>query len=123
MGPKYDNRKHFSASWNVNGQIQITVRINYKKWTTTYTMPECTGGASCIPALRWVHASAVWNKIDLKLYINGALEVTDGGTVASSLSSVTNTFSLDHLLITRDVRIWDYILSSNDLMIVYNKSE
>ena len=96
-----------------------------KQWSTTYTVPECNGVIPCTPALRWLYLCAVWNKFDLKLFVNGKLESSDGlGTeISSNLNVGSRTLFMESLLLTRDVRLWDYSLSENDVMLIYNESK
>lgn len=115
----------FAVTWNENGQIQAVIRTISHQWVVAYRLPECTGFATCSPILRWLHVCIVLEKPEPQfalMYVNGLL-VNKASKGSTSIAIKGTTMLIQKLHFIRDVRLWDFTLSANDVATIYNESE
>ncbi|XP_065064502.1 uncharacterized protein LOC135690773 [Rhopilema esculentum] len=112
--------KGFSVSWQMNGVLKFSIHSGDKTWEAGITMSDCSSSSSCNSEAKWMHVAAVWDKTNLALYVNGNHTRTDVGII-DSRSGVSSSFQVWRLLELREIRLWDYILSSDDIKNVYNE--
>eukprot|EP00795_Rhopilema_esculentum_P001382 gene1382-15786_t len=112
----------FLFKWRNDGGLVFSVGTATQLWQAVYTVPECqSAGGNCSPDVKWMHISAVWDKTSLRMYIDGRRVATDSGI--ESIQNAANTLHFKNLFLLRNFRLWDFVLSDEDIKDVYKDNK
>ena len=112
----------FLFKWRNDGGLVFSVGTTTKLWQAVYTVPECQSAeGNCSPDVKWMHISAVWDKTSLRMFIDGRRVATHSGI--ESIQNAANTLHFKNLLLVRNFRLWDFVLSDEDIKDVYKESK
>ena len=105
----------------LNKFLSVGVWSTNKYWLIYYTVPECKSISTnlCNPEVRWLHVAAVWNKVQLFLFINGILDQTDAIAKTSTFSSTSDKIKMANIVLIREVKLWDWALSTDAVKELY----